>query len=103
MPVKAAVAVLTKAPVRIKMDVIWINGAIAGRWYTFAKKPEIEIEKTASTKPRISSKAKPEAKTLRILCVSFSLLYWAEYLIIAVLMPQSLKVTIRLGAATAMA
>ena len=97
-PVKAADAVLTSAPVSMNRDVIWMSWAISGRWKMSARKPEMAIEKRVSASPRISSKAKPETSMLLIFSVSFWWLYWALYLTMAVVMPQSLKVAMRLGA-----
>jgi hypothetical protein len=103
MPVKAADAVLTSAPVKMKKEAIRINGAIAGRLKFVAKKPERTKERMESDKPRTISKSKPETKTLLILATLFSLLYWAEYFIMAVLIPQSRNVEIRFGAVRAIA
>ena len=61
------------------------------------------IENIVRDKPKISSKANPETKMLLILSGSFWWLYWALYFTMAVLMPQSLKFAMRLGAATAIA
>ena len=49
------------------------------------------------------SKANPETKMLLIFATLFSLLYSAEYFIMAVVTPQSLNVEIRFGAARAIA
>jgi hypothetical protein len=101
--VKAADAVLTSAPVKMKKEAIRINGAIAGRFKFIAKKGEITKERTESDKPKTISNNKPETKTLLILATLFSLLYCAEYFIMAVLIPQSRNVEIRFGAVRAIA
>ena len=101
-PVKAAVAVFTSPPLRMNMEVIWISWAMAGRWNATARKSEIAMEKIARANPKISSKVIPETNMLLILDTSFWWLYWAEYLTMAVVMPQSLKLAMRFGADTAM-
>jgi hypothetical protein len=101
--VKAAVAAVTSAPVRMKKEAIWINGAIAGRLKLIAKKGERTKERRESNKPKTISNSTPETKMLLILATLFSLLYCAEYFIMAVLIPQSRNVEIRFGAVRAIA
>ncbi len=63
-----------------------------------AKKPDNPRERRESNNPKMTSNIKPERKTLFIFATLFSLLYWAEYFIMAMLMPQSRNVAIRAGA-----
>jgi hypothetical protein len=97
MPVNAAVAVFTSAPVRMKKEAIWIKGTIVGRRKLWAKRGERPNERRESDKPKMSSNSKPERKMLLILAL-FSALYCAEYFTIAELTPQSRNVAIRVGA-----
>src|SRR5208283_2881034 len=96
MPVNAAVAVFTSAPVRIIKEAIWIKGTIVGRCKLKAMRGERPNERRESDKPKMISNTKPEKKMLLILAL-FSALYCAEYFTMAELTPQSRNVAIRVG------
>jgi hypothetical protein len=97
--VNAAVAALTRPPVKTVKEAIWIRGAIAGRLKTVvAKKPESVNEIIESTNPNVISKTIPETKMLLTSEIRSSDPYWAVNLTIAELTPQSLKIIIKFGA-----
>ena len=66
-----------------------------------AKKSDNPKESRESNNPKMTSNIKPERKILLIFAMFFSVLYWAEYFIMAVLMPQSRNVAMRVGAVRA--
>ena len=103
MPVKAEVATVTNALVKMENEAIWISGVIVGRFRVDARKPERAKDRMESDKPKIISNNNAETNTLLILATSLSLLYCAENFIMAVVIPQSRNVAIRFGAARAIA
>jgi hypothetical protein len=98
MPVKAAVATFSIPPVRMTIELICMSSAIWGRWKPAARKPDMEIDRTVRIRPRSNSNVRPAMNMLLIFAVLFWWLYWAVYLTMAVLTPQSLKVAMRTGA-----
>jgi len=101
-PVKAAVAVVMSALVKIASEDIWIRGAMVGRPKMFDRKPDSVKETIVSVMPRISSKVSPARMTFLIFCGWFWVLYSAKYFVMAVFMPQSRKLAISTGAFMAM-
>jgi len=86
-----------RAPAKIAMDEILINGSISGRWNTSLAKKLAEKKKMRNrSMPMADSNIIPQASTLFISAVLFSDLYWARCLIIAGFIPQSLNTMMRI-------